>query len=448
METRKKSPIRAGNDENASRPSEIEVLKSTVTGLQATVIELQSLVIDLLRRERTGIECPPVAAQDTAETKGTTVPLPAGTRVADSGLTPFCFEGKDIRIIRDRDEIWVVAKDVAEALGYTWKTNLIYHVPEEWRGTKRISTLGGRQDIAVLSEQGLYFFVARSDKPKAIPFQKWIAGEVLPSLRRTGRYEVPARPSVRSASEPVADPFRDCGVHDAEFLAFLAITRGRMGRDGDDQVSIHTAKVLRWLWHRCLDEARWYPASRKSIGRDLALWHTTVLRCLRRLESWGFVEQRLAGAHARECRLIRSAVAPELVKAGAFQRLPVPAALPPQLPLLPDLSFGVDLVDLAHVAGSPAAALFLVRALEWQRRVASAHGEYWFKSQAEWEAETGLSRHEQETARLRLKRLGVLHEARRGLPSRLWFRVDEEKVIALLREWKAAASTAGGRVWH
>lgn len=43
----------------------------------------------------------------------------------------------------------------------------------------------------MLSEQGLYFFLGRSDKPKALPFQKWLAGDVLPALRKTGRYETP-----------------------------------------------------------------------------------------------------------------------------------------------------------------------------------------------------------------------------------------------------------------
>jgi anti-repressor protein len=40
----------------------------------------------------------------------------------------------------------------------------------------------------VLTEQGLYFFLARSDKPLALPFQKWIAGEVIPSIRKTGGF--------------------------------------------------------------------------------------------------------------------------------------------------------------------------------------------------------------------------------------------------------------------
>lgn len=46
--------------------------------------------------------------------------------------------------------------------------------------------------MVCLTEQGLYFFLGRSDKPKALPFQKWLAGEVLPAIRRTGRYVAPS----------------------------------------------------------------------------------------------------------------------------------------------------------------------------------------------------------------------------------------------------------------
>lgn len=48
--------------------------------------------------------------------------------------------------------------------------------------------------MLTLSEQGLYFFLGRSDKPKALPFQKWLAGEVLPAIRKTGKYEKQPHP--------------------------------------------------------------------------------------------------------------------------------------------------------------------------------------------------------------------------------------------------------------
>lgn len=108
-----------------------------------------------------------------------------------NAIQPFAFEDHLVRtIMDDGGEPWFVAKDVALALGYQWNgAACIAHVPEEWRGVRTVLTLRrGEQEMLTLSEQGLYFFVARSDKPAALPFQRWLAGEVLPALRRTGRY--------------------------------------------------------------------------------------------------------------------------------------------------------------------------------------------------------------------------------------------------------------------
>jgi len=96
-----------------------------------------------------------------------------------------------VRTTTYNGEIAFVAKDVAERLGYTWDRNLIKNIPEEWKGVNRIHTPGGDQEMLVLTEQGLYFFLARSDKPLALPFQKWIAGEVVPSIRKHGAYLTP-----------------------------------------------------------------------------------------------------------------------------------------------------------------------------------------------------------------------------------------------------------------
>jgi prophage antirepressor-like protein len=91
-------------------------------------------------------------------------------------LTPFRFESFPIRVIEIDREPWFVAKDVAEALDYSrFDSNLLVNVPEEWKGTNPIRTLGGEQSLWCLSEPGLYFFVNRSDKPKALPFQKWVS---------------------------------------------------------------------------------------------------------------------------------------------------------------------------------------------------------------------------------------------------------------------------------
>ena len=105
-----------------------------------------------------------------------------------------------VRTITDNGEIWFVAKDIAQALDYErFDSNLLKSVPEIWKGTKRIRTPGGEQEMLCLTEQGLYFFLGRSDKPKALPYQMWIAGDVIPSIRKTGGYSLP------NVSAPASD---------------------------------------------------------------------------------------------------------------------------------------------------------------------------------------------------------------------------------------------------
>ena len=113
-----------------------------------------------------------------------------------------------VRTVHDDDgTIWFVAKDVALALEYEqWRSSLIDHVPEIWKGTKRICTPGGKQDMLCLTEQGVYFFLGRSDKKKALPYQMWIAGDVVPSIRETGKYELDHdEPDDNSPAVPVPD---------------------------------------------------------------------------------------------------------------------------------------------------------------------------------------------------------------------------------------------------
>ena len=101
----------------------------------------------------------------------------------------------EVRTTTHNSEIAFVAKDVLERLGYTDLTNIgkaIEHVPIEWKDRESIPTPSGIQEMWVLTEQGLYFFLARSNKPLAIPYQKWIAGEVVPVIRKHGYYASPA----------------------------------------------------------------------------------------------------------------------------------------------------------------------------------------------------------------------------------------------------------------
>ena len=100
-----------------------------------------------------------------------------------------------LRTTRDENgTVWFVAKDILNCLEYSETSTpaqVMQSVPEQWKGIKRIDTVErGAQDMLCLTEQGVYFFLGRSDKPKAIPYQMWIAGDVVPSIMHTGSYSV------------------------------------------------------------------------------------------------------------------------------------------------------------------------------------------------------------------------------------------------------------------
>ena len=78
-------------------------------------------------------------------------------------------------------------------------------------------------------------------------------------------------------------------------------------------------------------------------------------------------------------------------------------------------------------------ASMLSQAIYWTERTRDAGG-WFYKSQEEWEQETGLSRSEQELARKKLVAIGVLHEKKKGVPCRLHFMVDSEELFALLSD--------------
>ena len=105
----------------------------------------------------------------------------------NKSLQVFINEQFSVRSVCDNGEIWFVARDIATALEYPENSinqvnNLCANVPEIWKGHKRIMTVNrGEQEMLCLTEQGVYFFLGRSDKPKAQPYQIWIAQDVVPS---------------------------------------------------------------------------------------------------------------------------------------------------------------------------------------------------------------------------------------------------------------------------
>ncbi len=117
----------------------------------------------------------------------------------DSALpAEFSFENRAVRTVLRGGEPWFVAKDVCHILEITNHRDAIAQLEEDEKGVGSSDTLGGRQELGVVNESGLYNLIFRSKKPAAKRFRKWVTQEVLPAIRRIGRYE--RRPDDQSPS--------------------------------------------------------------------------------------------------------------------------------------------------------------------------------------------------------------------------------------------------------
>ena len=100
-----------------------------------------------------------------------------------------------IRVIMRCAEPWFVAKDACDCLEIVNASQACQTLDEDEKGIYKVYTLGGSQDMMLISESGLYTLVMRSNKPEAKVFRKWVTSEVLPSIRKTGGYSV-AQPTI------------------------------------------------------------------------------------------------------------------------------------------------------------------------------------------------------------------------------------------------------------
>lgn len=97
----------------------------------------------------------------------------------------------NVRCVEIDGEPWMVGRDVTDILGYgNGRDALAKHVDDEDKGVAKCDTLGGGQDLAIINESGLYALCLRSKLPNAKQFRRWVTSEVLPSIRKTGGYQI------------------------------------------------------------------------------------------------------------------------------------------------------------------------------------------------------------------------------------------------------------------
>nr|DAQ92738.1 MAG TPA: repressor domain protein [Caudoviricetes sp.] len=112
----------------------------------------------------------------------------------------------DIRTVTVNEEPWFVLKDVCEAFGETNYRRVAGRLEDDEKGVSQISTPGGKQNMTIVNESGLYsaLFAMQPEKARGVcdeyiakrqaqlrQFKRWVTAEVLPSIRKTGGYMIP-----------------------------------------------------------------------------------------------------------------------------------------------------------------------------------------------------------------------------------------------------------------
>ena len=178
----------------------------------------------------------------------------------NSQLSVFKFEETAlVRSIIKNGDPWFVAKDICDVLGLSNPTVALNALDQD----ERSKFLLGRQgETNIINESGLYALIFRSNKPNARKFRKWITSEVLPSIRKTGKYAAPVQPELPLSETETPDvaallkmKYRGVPViPNADLAAALGLTtrqlahvksRNNIYTEGRDVFSVGIPKTLK-----------------------------------------------------------------------------------------------------------------------------------------------------------------------------------------------------------
>lgn len=133
----------------------------------------------------------------------------------------FAFGGHIVRTLLIDADPWFVLADVCRALDIANARNVAARLADDEKGVRLMDTPGGKQNVGIINESGLYDVIIRSDKPDARRFRRWITADVLPAIRKTGSYSrYPAHATQLPSKKELAQ-----WVVDAEERAEAAETR-------------------------------------------------------------------------------------------------------------------------------------------------------------------------------------------------------------------------------
>lgn len=98
------------------------------------------------------------------------------------------FEGQDVRHVFTDQPLWI-GRDVCEAVGISKHRDALAQLDADERASVVVDTLGGPQRMTAVTEAGIWSLMLISRSEKVQPFKRWLTHEVLPTIRKQGRYD-------------------------------------------------------------------------------------------------------------------------------------------------------------------------------------------------------------------------------------------------------------------
>ena len=112
----------------------------------------------------------------------------------------------NVRVVMKDGVPWFVAADVCRVLEISNSRDAVSRLDDDEKGVAITDTPGGKQTVSIINESGLYALTLTSRKPNAKKFRKWLTGEVVPSIFRTGSYSIAQPQSVLLKAASEIDP--------------------------------------------------------------------------------------------------------------------------------------------------------------------------------------------------------------------------------------------------
>jgi prophage antirepressor-like protein len=189
----------------------------------------------------------------------------------------FDFSNSEIRTITTPEgEVYFVASDVCKVLDLENVSKAVSRLDDDEKSILTLSEYGRDYEKPIISESGLYSLVLSSRKPEAKAFKKWITSEVLPTLRKTGKFET----APKSRLEMIAEAFANMAVLERQQLALEQEQKATESRVDviEAKLETHNADFFSLAGYYGLMKWKWDLTNKnaQSVGKQLKALSETM----------------------------------------------------------------------------------------------------------------------------------------------------------------------------